>query len=71
VASRMIATALPRPICLIEGTPVKTNTAKTEAMITAAEVMVLADAARPSATAWRESPVASQRSRMRDSRKTS
>jgi hypothetical protein len=54
-----MATARPRPISLIDGTPVPANTAKTATMISAALVMVPALARSPCATAVRVSPVAS------------
>ena len=56
VASRAIAIAQPRPSSLIEGTPVRTKTAKTEVMISAAEEIVRALEERPSATARSLSP---------------
>ena len=59
VASSAMAIAVPSPSCWIDGTPVATNTAKTATMITAAELIVRALPARPSATARRVSPVAS------------
>jgi len=59
VASSAIATARPRPISLIEGTPVPANTANTATMISAALEMVAALRARPWATAVLVSPVAS------------
>ena len=59
VASSAIATAVPSPSCLIDGTPTAMNTPNTATMISAAEEMVRALAARPSATARRVSPVAS------------
>jgi hypothetical protein len=58
VASSAIATERPRPISLIDGTPVMANTAKTATMINAALVIVRALAASPSATARFVSPVA-------------
>jgi hypothetical protein len=66
-----MATALPSPSSLIDGTPVSTKTANTEVMIRAAEEIVRALEASPSATARLLSPCASKRSRMRDSRNTS
>ncbi len=42
----------------MDGTPVPTKTANTATMISAAEVIVRAEPARPSATARRVSPVA-------------
>src|SRR5581483_4043070 len=71
VASTAIATAFPRPSSLIDGTPVPTNTANTHTMISAALVIVRADAASPSATARSVDPVAAYRSRIRESRNTS
>ena len=58
VASSAIATDRPRPISLIDGTPVPANTANTATMISAALEIVRALAARPWATAVRVSPVA-------------
>src|ERR1041384_6984609 len=58
VASRAIATAQPRPSSLIEGTPVSTKTPNTQVMISAAEEIVRALEARPSATARSLSPCA-------------
>ena len=58
MASSAIATDSPRPISLIDGTPVPANTAKTATMISAALVMVRALRASPSPTARRVSPVA-------------
>jgi hypothetical protein len=71
VASTANATAQPRPISLIDGTPIETKTAKTATMISAALVIVRALVDSPSATARRVSPVASKRSRIRRRRKTS
>jgi hypothetical protein len=70
VASSAIATDSPSPISLIEGVPVEAKTPNTATMIKAALEIVAALPRRPWATAVVVFPVASYRSRMRDSKKT-
>ena len=71
MASTAIATAVPRPICWIDGTPVATKVANTAHMMSAALVIVRALLASPPATAERVSAPAPKRSLMRLSRNTS
>ena len=71
VASIAIATARPTPTSLMVGTPVSANDPNTTTMIAAADVMMRAEDAMPSATARSFDPCSSYRSRMRVSRNTS
>ena len=67
-----MANAIPIPNCLIaRSSPKIANDMKTAARIAAAAVITRALAPIPCATDSAESPVCSQRSRMRLSRKTS
>ena len=71
VASTRTATANPRPIIFTVGSSTSRKLAKTLTMMIAADVMTRAVWARPSTTLWWLSPVATQFSRMRESRNTS
>ena len=71
VASRTIATAMPKPSCLTTVSASVAKPRKTTTMIAAAEEITRPVAARPRSTLAVASPVCSQNSRIRESRNTS
>lgn len=71
VASRAIATAIPRPSILIMGVGSNANPTNTATMIAAADEITRPVLASPVTTLAAASPVRTQSSRTRDSRKTS
>ena len=70
VASRKMATAMPRPMTRSTRRSPSTNAAKMQIMMAAAEVMTRPVAARPLATASESVAPPSHSSLMRDSRNT-
>ena len=70
VASRKTATAMPRPMTRSTRRSPRTNAAKTQIMMAAADVMTRPVAASPSATASESPAPASHSSLIRETRNT-